>query len=70
MEVNLCNYHMPMDPAYHPEIDESPLLTPESGTKYIMLVESVLWATVLGRFDIMYATSIFLATMLCKVKIV
>ena len=48
-----------MDPDYHPEIDELPLLIPEMGTKYCMLVGSALWATVLGRFDIMYATSTF-----------
>ena len=59
MHVQLRNYHMPMNPGYHPEIDESAILTPEMASKYRMLVGSALWATTLGRYDIMYATSTF-----------
>ena len=59
MDVKLRNYHMPMNPDYHPEIDESAILTPEMAFKYRMLVVSALWATTLGRYDIMYATSTF-----------
>ena len=59
MEIKLKSFHMPMDPDYHPEIDETPLLTPELHSKYCMLVGSALWIIVLGRFDVMYATSTF-----------
>ena len=55
----LRSSHMPMSPDYHPEIDDSPLLTPEDGSRYRMLVGSALWATTLGRHDILYATSTF-----------
>ena len=46
-----------MSPDYHPEIDASPLLNPEMTSKYRMFVGSALWATTLGRHDILYATS-------------
>ena len=50
---------MPMDPNFHPEIDDSPLLSPDLASKYRMLVGSVLWATTLGRFDVLYAVNTF-----------
>ena len=59
MDRPLRNFHMPMDVDYRPETDESPLLSPNEGSKYRMLVGSALWATVLGRFDILYAVSTF-----------
>ena len=58
-DLKLRSYHAPMSPDYHPEIDESPLLSPEDGSKYRMLVGSALWAKTLGRHDILYATSTF-----------
>ena len=55
----LKSSHMPMSPEYRPEIDDSPLLSPEDASRYRMLVGSALWATTLGRHDILYATSTF-----------
>ena len=49
----LKSSHMPMSPEYRPEIDDSPLLSPEDGSRYRMLVGSALWATTLGRHDIL-----------------
>ena len=57
LDVRLRNYQMPMDPDYRPEVDDSELLSPEMGSKYRMLVGSALWATTLGRYDVMYAVS-------------
>ena len=59
LNVKLRNYQMPMDPNYHPEVDDSPLLSPDLASKYRMLVGSGLWATTLGRFDILYAVNTF-----------
>ena len=59
MNVKLRNYQMPMDPKYHPEVDDTPLLSPELASKYRMLVGSGLWATTLGRFDVLYAVNTF-----------
>ena len=50
---------MPMSPDYHPEIDDSPLLSADDGSRYRMLAGSALWATTLGRHDILYASSTF-----------
>ena len=55
----LKSSHTPMSPEYRPETDDSPLLSPEDGSRYRMLVGSALWATTLGRHDILYATSTF-----------
>ena len=52
----LKGFHTPLSPDYHPEVDDSPLLSPEEGSQYRMLVGSALWATTLGRHDILYAT--------------
>ena len=48
--------NVPFDPNYHPEIDETPLLNGNDVSKYKMLIGSALWGTVLGRYDIIYAT--------------
>ena len=58
MNVTLRNWHMPMDPEYHPEVDDPPLLNKEQASQYRMLVGSTLWATTLGRYDILYCTNI------------
>ena len=49
MDVKLRNYQMPMDPDYHPEIDNSIVLSDDLNAKYRMLVRSALWAATLGR---------------------
>ena len=59
MKVKLRNYQMPMDPNYHPEVDDTPLLSPDLASKYRMLVGSGLWATTLGRFGVLYAVNTF-----------
>ena len=43
------NYQMPMDPDYHPEIDNLIVLSDDLIAKYRMLVGSALWAATLGR---------------------
>jgi hypothetical protein len=47
----------PMDPEYHPELDETPLLCPDDVSKYRSVVGSLNWVLTLGRFDIAYALS-------------
>ena len=47
----------PMDPEYHPELDETPLLCPEDISKYRSVIGSLNWILTLGRFDIAFALS-------------
>ena len=54
---HLRTYTIPMDPEYHPELDESALLSGNEISKYRMLTGSALWAITLGRIDIMYSTT-------------
>ena len=56
-EVELRHYASPMDPLYHPEIDQTSLLTPLMIPKYQMLVGCANWVVTLGRFDVYYAVS-------------
>ena len=46
-----------MDPKYHPEVDDSSFLGEKLRSKDRMLVGSALWASTLGRFDVLYATN-------------
>jgi hypothetical protein len=46
-----------MSEGYHPEVDDSPLYTEDDSAKYRSIVGCCIWITVLGRFDIAYATS-------------
>ena len=55
-DINLKPRNVPFEPGYHPEIDDSPLLSSHDISKYRMLIGSALWATALGRHDILYAT--------------
>ena len=55
----LRHFHMPMDPNYRPEVDDTELLSPEMASKYRMLVGSGLWATTLGSYDVLYAVNTF-----------
>ena len=48
---------IPMDPEYHPELDISPMCTPESLSKYRSLIGCANWIITLGRFDISFAVS-------------
>ena len=47
----------PMSDLYHPEVDDSPLLTPEEHSKFRSLVGCANWLVTLGRFDIAYAVN-------------
>jgi len=47
----------PMDPEYHPKLDESRLLCPDDISKYRSVIGSLNWILTLGRFDIAYALS-------------
>ncbi|MEM7375623.1 MAG: reverse transcriptase domain-containing protein, partial [Bacteroidota bacterium] len=44
----------PMDPEYHPELDDSSLCPKEEITKYQSLIGCANWILTLGRFDIAY----------------
>ena len=46
----------PMDEEYHPEIDDSPLMSPEGISKFRSVIGSLNWIITLGRFDVHYAT--------------
>jgi hypothetical protein len=46
----------PMNEAYHPKTDDTPLLDDKHASKYRGLVGSANWIITLGRFDIAYAT--------------
>ena len=54
-ETQLQVYGSPLEDGYHPEIDETPLLSDDMVCKYQMLVGSANWVIILGRFDVMYA---------------
>ena len=47
----------PMVESYHPELEESPLLSSEDATKFRGLMGSANWIITLGRFDIAYAVN-------------
>ena len=47
----------PFDDKYHPELDESPLCSPERISKYRSMIGSANWILTLGRFDIAYTLS-------------
>ena len=47
----------PMLEGYHPELDDSPLLTTQDATKYRAILGSAGWCVTLGRFDVAYATN-------------
>jgi hypothetical protein len=47
----------PMSEGYHPETDDSPLCIENDSAKYRSMIGCCVWITVLGRFDIAYATS-------------
>ena len=45
-------YTSPLEPGDHPELDTSPLLSPEDTSKYQSLIGAMQWAISLGKFDI------------------
>jgi hypothetical protein len=52
----LRQHKSPMEEAYHPELDDSPLLPALKASQYQTLIGMANWMIVLGRFDIHYAT--------------
>ena len=57
-ETDLKRIKTPMAEDYHPEVDESPELSPDEASKYRSIIGSLNWIITLGRFDVHYATSI------------
>ena len=49
-------FKTPMDHEYHPELDDSELVTPRDASQYRAMVGCANWLITLGRFDINYAT--------------
>ena len=47
----------PMSEGYHPELDDSPLLSTGEASIFRSIIGSCNWIITLGRFDISYATS-------------
>jgi hypothetical protein len=50
----LRKFKTPMDETYHPELDDTPMLTPKEASKYCGMVGCCNWVITLGRFDISY----------------
>ena len=55
--VTFRQHKSPMDPEYHAELDETPLLNESDHSVFRMIMGSAQWAITLGRFDIAYAVS-------------
>ena len=53
----LKGYQTPFSDLYHPETDETDLLSPDQISVYKSLLGSANWIITLGRFDIAYATN-------------
>ena len=56
MDWQLRTYGSPMDPVYHPELDETQFLNDDLHARYRMMVGCLNWLVTLGRWDIHYAT--------------
>ena len=54
-QITFRTRHVPMDPTYHPELDESPILDLDGISKYRSMIGSLNWILTLGRFDIAFA---------------
>ena len=59
----MCKYKfksraVPMDPEYHPELDDLPLCDPERLSKNCFLIGCANWIITLGHFDIAYTVSL------------
>ena len=53
----IATYSSPMLTDYHPELDDSDMLSQEDASKYRSFIGSLNWAITLGRFDVQYATN-------------
>ena len=52
-------WNTPVSETLHPELDQSPILSPADHSKYRTLIGCANWIVTLGRFDIAYATNLF-----------
>ena len=52
-------YNTPMSEVEHPELDDSPLLSPAQHSKYRSLIGCATWIMTLGWFDIAYAVNTY-----------
>ena len=50
-------YDSPMSETYHPEEDDTPLLSPREASMYSAFIGSANWVVSLGRMDVAYATN-------------
>src|SRR5210317_266406 len=48
-----------MSEVEHPELDDSPLLSPANNSKYCSLVGCATWIVTLGHFDIAYVVNTY-----------
>ena len=49
---DLWKFKTPMDKECHPDLDDTPIVTPKEASKYRGMVGSCNWVITLGRFDI------------------
>ena len=54
-EENIKKSVVPMDPDYHPELDETPFVNADKISQYKSMIGSLNWVHTLGRFDIAFA---------------
>lgn len=52
------SYKSPLPADYHPECDDSPLVSPERASKYRSMIGALNWIVAIGRFDVAFATSL------------
>ena len=55
--MNFKSIKTPMAADYHPEVDDTPLLSDDDASKYRSIIGSMNWLITLGRFDILYDTN-------------
>jgi len=56
-DTNFKKVSVPHDPNYHPELDNTELISAKDQSKYRSLLGSANWMVTLGRFDIHYAVN-------------
>ena len=57
LNCTFSQYNTPMSEVKHPELDDSPLLSPANHSKYCSLIGCATWIVTLRRFDIAYAVN-------------
>src|SRR5210317_1457991 len=59
LTCTFSQYITPMSEVEHPELDDSPLISPANHSKYRSLIGCATWIVTLGHFDITYAVNIY-----------